>query len=149
MYPELRANLLDDAPWVCTGTVHLVDEGNPRNVVPPHLPIDRGSLTLHACHGAEDENSTIQNPKGALDFDGEVDVTYTNALAQTTTKEGEGDIPGVSIMLMAYFSLSPEAGMAASQSQKVAALWMVMPFSRSSSMLSILAPTLSRPRTWE
>jgi hypothetical protein len=33
------------------------------------------------------------------------------------------------------------------QVQKVAADWMVMPFSRSSSMLSILAPTPSLPRT--
>jgi hypothetical protein len=31
--------------------------------------------------------------------------------------------------------------------QKVAADWMVMPFSRSSSMLSIVAPTPSLPRT--
>lgn len=52
------------------------------------------------------------------------------------------------MMLIAYSSFSPVAGMVASQSQKVAALWMVMPFSRSSSMLSIFAPTLSRPRTY-
>ena len=32
--------------------------------------------------------------------------------------------------------------------QNVAADWMVMPFSRSRSMLSIVAPTPSLPRTW-
>ena len=61
--------------------------------------------------------------------------------------EEQMNAPGVSMILMAYFSFSPVSGIVATQSQNVAALWIVMPFSRSSSMLSILAPTLSRPRT--
>lgn len=51
-------------------------------------------------------------------------------------------------MLIAYEPFSPVMGFVASQSQNVAALWIVMPFSRSSSMLSILAPTASLPLTY-
>lgn len=51
------------------------------------------------------------------------------------------------MILIANFSISPVDGDFAFQSQNVAALWMVMPFSRSSSILSILAPTLSFPLT--
>ena len=58
------------------------------------------------------------------------------------------------MMLIANLSLPPtdrsdtsEGGGGASQSQNVAADWIVMPFSRSSSMESIFAPTASRPRT--
>ena len=50
-------------------------------------------------------------------------------------------------MLIANFSCAPDEGAGAAQSQNVAALWMVMPFSRSSSMLSIFAPTASLPLT--
>lgn len=60
-------------------------------------------------------------------------------------------------MLMLNFSLAREAspsvptcsGGTADQSQKVAADWMVIPFSRSRSIESILAPTESLPRTWQ
>jgi hypothetical protein len=62
---------------------------------------------------------------------------------------GDQVLPGVSIMLIANFSLFPSFGFVASQSQKVAALWIVIPFSRSRSMLSIFAPTESRPRTYD
>lgn len=68
--------------------------------------------------------------------------------------------PGVSMMLMLNFSRplsspAPSAsvptfsGGTAAQSQKVAADWMVIPFSRSRSIESILAPAPSFPRTWQ
>lgn len=63
-------------------------------------------------------------------------------------RDGKKDAPGVSMMLMLY--LPSSSGLTLSltfQSAKVAADWIVMPFSRSSSIESILAPTPSRPRT--
>jgi hypothetical protein len=53
------------------------------------------------------------------------------------------------MILIEYFSFSAVNGVVASQSQNVAALWMVIPFSRSRSILSIFAPTASLPRTCE
>jgi hypothetical protein len=68
-------------------------------------------------------------------------------LEERRLKEVATDAPGVSMILTAYFCCSPVAGDFVSQSQNVAALWIVIPFSRSSSILSIFAPTLSLPLT--
>ena len=57
--------------------VHLVDERNPRNTVPTHLPVYRSRLTLHPCHGTEHQDSTVENTQCAFHFNSEVDVTYT------------------------------------------------------------------------
>ena len=80
---ELLADMTNDAPWIGTWPVHLVDEGYPRDVVPPHLPIDRGSLTLYTCDRAENKDGAVQDTKGPLHLDGKVDVTYRNTLAQS------------------------------------------------------------------
>ena len=71
----------------------------------------------------------------------------TELIRNLTTETVQRALPGVSIIFIAYFCLSPVTAAFASQSQNVAALWIVIPFSRSSSILSILAPTPSRPRT--
>lgn len=68
----------------------------------------------------------------------------------------KGNAPGVSMILIAKLSLvsliSPPGavsvvGGGATQSQNVAADWIVIPFSLSNSIESILAPTPSRPLT--
>ena len=46
-YPELCADLIHNSPRIRTRPVHFVDEGYPRDVIPPHLPIDCDSLTLY------------------------------------------------------------------------------------------------------
>jgi hypothetical protein len=66
-----------------------------------------------------------------------------------------GNVPGVSMMLIAKLSFSVGssvpvasfAGAGETQSQKVAADWIVIPFSLSNSIESILAPTPSLPLT--
>ncbi len=93
---ELLPDLVDDAPGVCTGTagdgdlsvvrlrcprirhvpIHLVDEGDPGDVVPTHLPVYRCRLALHACHGTEHENSSVKNAQCAFYLYREVDVTW-------------------------------------------------------------------------
>ena len=99
--------------------VELVDEGEPRHLVPSHLPVDGDRLGLDAGDAAQHQDRAVEHAQRALHLDGEVDVA------------------GVSMMLISW---SPHA-------QYVAADWMVMPFSRSSSMESIFAPTPSLPRT--
>ena len=56
--------------------IHLVDEGDPRDIVPTHLPVYRSRLTLHPCHGTEHQDSTVENTQCAFHFNSEVDVTY-------------------------------------------------------------------------
>ena len=57
--------------------VHLVDKRDPRNVIPPHLPIDRGSLALYTGNRTQDQDGTVQDTQRPLDLNGEVDVTFT------------------------------------------------------------------------
>ena len=71
---ELRAKLLDDLVRIAADAVHLVDEGEPRDVIPPHLPVDGQGLGLHAADGAEDEDRPVQHAQAPLDLDGEIDV---------------------------------------------------------------------------
>jgi hypothetical protein len=100
--------------------VELVDERDARDLVAAHLAVDRDRLRLHARHAAQHQDRAVEHAQRALDLDGEVDV------------------PGVSMMLMKLVSF---------HSQCVAADWIVMPRSRSSSIESILAPTPSLPFT--
>ncbi len=54
--------------------VHLVDECQPRHVVPLHLAVDGQRLRLHPPHGAEHEHRSVEHPEAPLHFHGEVDV---------------------------------------------------------------------------
>ena len=56
------------------GTVGLVDEGEPRDVVAAHLPVDGHRLRLHAGDGAQHEDRPVEHPQRPLDLDREVDV---------------------------------------------------------------------------
>jgi len=57
-------------------TIQLVDEGQAGDIVSLHLPVDSQGLTLHSAHGAQNQNGTIQNSKGALHFHREIHVTW-------------------------------------------------------------------------
>ena len=69
--PELRG----DAKRVRAGAIHLVDEGNPRNLVAPHLPVDRDRLRLHARHRAQHQDRAVEHAQRPFDLDREVNVS--------------------------------------------------------------------------
>jgi hypothetical protein len=71
---ELLAQLLGHAGRVGAGAVALVDEGDARHAVAPHLPVDGDRLALHAGHRAQHQDGAIEHLEGALHLDGEVDV---------------------------------------------------------------------------
>ena len=71
---ELFLELLDDAIVVGAGAVHLVDDRQPRHLVPLHLAIDRHRLALHATHGAEHQNRAVEHAQRAFHLNGEIDV---------------------------------------------------------------------------
>ena len=71
---ELLLQHLRDAPVVAAGAVHLVDEGEARNLVAAHLAVDRDRLRLHAGDRVEHQDGAVEHAQRALDFDGEVDV---------------------------------------------------------------------------
>ena len=71
---ELLLELPHDRLRVRAGAVHLVDERQPRHVVPLHLAIDRDRLRLHAAHRAQHENRAVEHAQAALHLDREVDV---------------------------------------------------------------------------
>jgi len=72
---ELFAELVHDAQGVGPGSVALVDERQAGDPVAPHLSVDGDGLGLDAGDGAQHEDGTIEDPQGAFDFDGEVDVS--------------------------------------------------------------------------
>ena len=163
--------------WVGALAVELVDEGEPRDRVPPeeagrrrhsggsaagrarllaaearrgearrrsvpHLPVDGDGLRLHAGDAAEDEDGAVEDAQRTLHLvctrPAEVGAARKASLGRRAAASMvKSTWPGVSITLISW---SPQA-------QCVAADWMVMPFSRSSSIKSILAPTPSFPRT--
>ncbi len=64
----------DDPERIGTCAVHFVDEGNAGYAVALHLAIDGNRLGLHARHGAEHHNRTVEDPQRSFDFDGEINV---------------------------------------------------------------------------
>src|SRR5262249_34915717 len=69
---QLFTQLRDDTKGVRTRPVGLVDEGEPRNLVTPHLPVDGHRLGLHSGDRTQYEDGAIENPQGSLDLDREV-----------------------------------------------------------------------------
>ncbi len=55
--------------------IHFVDKGYPRNVVPPHLPVHRRSLALHARDRTKHENSTVKHAQSAFHLNSKVDMS--------------------------------------------------------------------------
>ena len=72
---QLASKLLDDSFRIRTGSVHLVDERNPRNTVTFHLSVNGQRLTLHATDSTKHKNRTVENSQTAFHFNGEVDVS--------------------------------------------------------------------------
>ncbi len=71
---ELLAQLIRHAERVGAGAVELVDEGEPRHVVAPHLAVDRHRLRLHAGDAAEHQDRAVEHAQAALDLDREIHV---------------------------------------------------------------------------
>lgn len=67
--------LVENLPWISSHSVQFVDECNPRNFIPPHLPINSYWLALDTTNTTKDENGTIKNTQGALYFNGKVHMT--------------------------------------------------------------------------
>ena len=124
---ELLLEHVRDALVVGARVVHLVDERDARHAVALHLLVDGDRLALHALARVEHEDRAVEHAERALDLDGEVDVA--------------GRVDDVDVVRLRAAPASPF------HTQYVAADWMVMPFSRSRSIESILAPTPSLPRT--
>jgi len=71
---EHRTQVVNDLLRATALPVQLVDERNPRHVVPLHLPVHGERLRLHTGHAAENEHAAVENAEGALDLDGKVHV---------------------------------------------------------------------------
>jgi hypothetical protein len=71
---EFFLNFAEDVVEVGTGTVHLVDEHDPRDVVFCRLPPNGFGLWLDAGDSAENDDATIENSEGTLNFSSEVNV---------------------------------------------------------------------------
>ena len=67
---------LHHAEKIRAGAVHLVDEGQPRDVVFVRLAPDGFRLRLHAAHGVVNHDRTVQYAHRALDFNGEIHVPW-------------------------------------------------------------------------
>ena len=65
----------DRAMEVRADAVHLVDEADAGHGVLVRLPPDGLCLGLHACDGVEDRDGAVEDAKGPLHLDREVDVT--------------------------------------------------------------------------
>ena len=65
---------LDRVEEVGPGAVHLVDVGDPRDLVLVGLAPDRLRLRLDAGDGVEDRDGAVEDAEAALDLDREVDV---------------------------------------------------------------------------
>jgi hypothetical protein len=127
---QLRADVVDRAVEVGADPVHLVDEGEPRDVVLVGLAPDGLGLGLDAGDGVEDRDRAVEDAQRALHLGREVDV------------------PGVSMMLIRC--LIPFQGpQEAFQAQEMAAAVIVIPRSRSCSIQSVtVVPSWTSPILW-
>ena len=71
---KLGLDLLDDAVEFRADPVHLVDEGDDRNIVLLRLQPDGPGLRLHAPHRAEERNGTVEHAERTLHLHREIHV---------------------------------------------------------------------------
>src|SRR5581483_4373120 len=71
---EFLAHVGEGVVEIRAGAVHLVDEGDARDLVFGGLAPDGLRLGLDAGDAAEDGDGAIEDAHGALDFGGEIDV---------------------------------------------------------------------------
>ena len=135
---ELLAELVADAERVRAGAVELVDERDARNLVAAHLAVDRVRLRLHAGDAAQHHDRAVEDAQRALDLDREVDVARgvddVDVVLRLDRRARDGHDRLCALASGGHW-------------QNVAADWIVMPRSRSSSIESIFAPTPSLPFT--
>src|SRR5688572_18809938 len=74
MGAEAVAHRFHGAEEVGPRAVHLVDVGDPRDLVLVGLTPNRLGLRLYAGDRVEQRDGAVQDPQRALDLDGEVDV---------------------------------------------------------------------------
>ena len=72
---ELRLDVFDRAVEVGSGSIHLVYEGDARNVVLVHLTPNRFRLGLYARNRAEYCDRSVENTQRTFHFGGEVNVS--------------------------------------------------------------------------
>ena len=73
---QLLAQLVTHAVGIGAFAIALVDEGNARNAIAVHLPVDGERLALHAGHRAQHQHGAVEHAQAALHLDGEVDVAW-------------------------------------------------------------------------
>ncbi len=71
---QLCAQLLDYLFRVRPDAVHLVDESQSRNVVAPHLAINRQRLGLDAADRAKNQHGAVEDAQASLNLDGKIDM---------------------------------------------------------------------------
>ena len=74
MSGQTLAHGFDGALEVRAGTVHLVDERKPRDVILVRLAPDGFRLRLHAVDGVKNRDRAVEHAQRALDFHGEIHV---------------------------------------------------------------------------
>jgi hypothetical protein len=67
-------------PRISAHAVELINKCEARNTITFHLSVDCKSLTLHTRYAAYDKDSAVQNSEGALHFDCEVDMPWSNKI---------------------------------------------------------------------
>jgi hypothetical protein len=72
---QLLAKPLDHPARIRAGAIELVDQGQARHLVAPHLAIHGDRLGLHAGHAAEHQDRTVEDAQRALHLHREVHVS--------------------------------------------------------------------------
>ena len=73
--PEFFFELVLYFERIGTDPVALIYKGQPGDLVAFKLPVYGQSLGLDAAHGAEDQDRSVQDPEGTLDFYGKIHVS--------------------------------------------------------------------------
>ena len=96
---------LDRVVEVGADPVHLVDEGDARDLVLVGLAPDRLGLGLDAGDGVEDRDGAVEDAQRALDLDGEVDVAgrvddVDAVVLPLACRRGRGDRDAALLLLL-------------------------------------------------
>ena len=73
--PSLFGNHLNATLEISADSIHLVDEGNPRNTILISLSPDRFRLWFNSSNSTKNSDNPIQNPQGSFHLNGEIDMS--------------------------------------------------------------------------
>ena len=118
---QLLAHVVQRVVKVGTGTVHLVDERDPGDVVLRRLAPDRFGLGLDAGHSAKHGNGPVEDAHGALDLRGEIHVTRSVDDVDTVGDSFAGLVKSFVLLL------GPEAGDGGGRDRNAALLLLLHP----------------------